>query len=185
MTTLGTLGTLGTLTLVAGLGCGGSGAGPRDTTAAGGTAGSSVSVPIAARSNASLDGKVTLEPLADGVKVTVVVSGWSAPGPKGVHLHETADCSAADAESAGDHWNPSSQPHGMPEHPQHHAGDLGNIEVAADGAGTLTVTVPGVTLTPGPSSLLGRALVVHADADDGTSQPAGNSGDRVGCAELR
>ena len=42
-----------------------------------------------------------------------------------------------------------------------------------------------VTLGSGAANdILGRALVVHAGPDDYTSQPAGNSGARVGCGVI-
>jgi Cu-Zn family superoxide dismutase len=71
-----------------------------------------------------------------------------------------------------------------------HAGDLPNVEVAANGALGATVTLPGASLTgPGPSGVLldadGAALVIHAQADDYVTDPSGNSGARIACAVIQ
>ena len=55
------------------------------------------------------------------------------PGPHGFHIHEKGDCSAADASSAGGHFNPTGKPHGGPDSDARHAGDFGNIEADATG----------------------------------------------------
>ena len=33
--------------------------------------------------------------------------------------------------------------------------------------------------------IVGRAVVVHKDADDFTSQPSGNAGEMIACGEIR
>jgi len=53
------------------------------------------------------------------------------------------------------------------------------------GRANLQVDVDGITLAPGASSIVGRSLVVHADPDDGKTQPAGNSGRRIACGVIR
>jgi len=132
------------------------------------------------KSGSTLTGKATFDEKSGGVLVTIEVSG-AKPGMHGVHLHETGDCSAPDAKSAGGHFNPDSSTHGAPNVDPHHAGDFGNISVGADGKGKLKLMVKGLTVAPGPHSVVGRAVVVHADVDDLKSQPAGNSGARFAC----
>ena len=132
------------------------------------------------RSGSQVSGFVSIRPMGDGVHVDVRVQG-ATPGKHGFHFHQNGDCSAPDATSAGDHWNPAGTPHGAPGSDPHHAGDLGNIEVAADGTGTLSVHLPGLTLTPGDMSVVGKAAIVHANPDDLTTQPSGNAGARVAC----
>jgi len=39
-------------------------------------------------------------------------------------------------------------------------------------------------LDDGESSVKGRALMVHAKADDYKSQPSGNAGDRLACGAI-
>ena len=107
------------------------------------------------------------------------------PGEHAVHLHETGDCSAEDASSAGGHWNPSVEDHGKWGEPPHHLGDIGNISVGEDGIGTFSMTTDRWTLGDGgETDIYGLALIVHADSDDFTSQPTGAAGGRIGCAVI-
>lgn len=144
-------------------------------------------VPLLSRSGSRMTGSVMLE---EGVRSTRIVLQVedAEPGLHGVHIHQEADCSALDATSAGGHYNPLKDPHGIPgKTDEHHLGDLGNLEVSEDGTGQLEKTVPLADLSKGSEgsgfSFRGRALIVHADPDTG-GQPTGNSGLRVGCAEL-
>lgn len=123
---------------------------------------------------------------AQTVRVTIQVEGL-APGRHGVHIHEIGRCEPPDFASAGGHFNPSGQPHGLenPEGP--HAGDLPNLTVAEDGTGWLEAETRWVSLTPGPTSLFdadGSALVIHTDPDDQRTDPSGSSGARIACGVL-
>lgn len=139
---------------------------------------------IESKSGSKVTGDVELAQGTDG-KVTVTVHVENAtPGDHGVHLHEKGDCSAADASSAGGHFNPAGDQHGSPTGVHHHAGDFGNVKVGADGKGTLSLTVTGLTIDNGPTGVLGKSLVVHEKADDMATQPSGNSGARQGCAVI-
>ena len=135
---------------------------------------------LAARSGSQVTGTASFVETAGGVEVTIVVQG-ATPGAHGLHLHETGDCTSGDAKSAGAHFNPDATEHGAPAAMPHHGGDMGNITVADDGTGTLTITLPGLTVAPGPHSVVGRALILHANEDDLVSQPAGDAGDRIAC----
>jgi Cu-Zn family superoxide dismutase len=139
---------------------------------------------IMAKSGSKLSGKVTLTDTGSGVDVVIEVAG-AKPGKHGAHVHETPDCSAPDAKSAGSHYNPDNHPHGLPTAPEHHIGDLGNIDVGADGKGKLDVLMPGANLKTGdPHSFLGRSIIIHEKLDDG-GQPVGNAGGRIGCVEFK
>ncbi|MGA7615147.1 MAG: superoxide dismutase family protein, partial [Thermoanaerobaculia bacterium] len=117
------------------------------------------------------------------VRVDVDLTGLT-PGEHGFHVHEKGDCSAADATSAGGHFNPTGAPHGSPAAATHHAGDLGNVTANANGEVHTSMTTSSITVTDGPRSITGRAVVVHADPDDFVSQPSGNAGPRVGCGVI-
>lgn len=139
---------------------------------------------IASKGDSTVTGEVRLEAIEGGVRVIVSVKD-APPGEHGTHIHQTADCSAPDAKSAGDHFNPTNVEHGFPSGKTHHLGDLGNLMVSEDGSGTLHALIKGATLEPGGErSYLGRALIVHEKKDDG-GQPSGNAGNRLGCAELK
>lgn len=136
---------------------------------------------IASKSDSHLTGKATFEAEKGKVTLKVEIAG-AEPGTHAVHLHEKGDCSAADGSSAGGHWNPTHVDHGKWAASPFHHGDIGNVEVGADGKGTLTLTTDLWTIGGAPETdVVGKAVIVHAKADDFTTQPTGNAGGRVGC----
>lgn len=98
------------------------------------------------------------------------------PGRHGVHVHAGA-CD-------GPHFDPGGQPHGGLDDAASHAGDLGNIEVDADGRGSLDVTVSKLTYGYEGRGLLDRRLSISAAEDDGTTQPDGDSGAPILCGRI-
>ena len=133
-----------------------------------------------------VSGRVALVPQADGVHITGVIGGLPRGKQAAFHVHEKGDCSAMDASSAGGHFNPATQPHGRAGSGAHHAGDMDNLQANAEGVVHVDVHLRGVTLGGGAANdIAGRALVVHAGADDYHSQPAGNAGARVACGVIR
>jgi Cu-Zn family superoxide dismutase len=137
---------------------------------------------LAPASGSLVSGKLTLMPMAGGVHISGDIGGLAPGSSHGFHIHETGDCSAADASSAGGHFNPTGSPHGKAETGAHHAGDIDNIVADASGVAHVNAHVAGVSLGGGAADdIAGRAVVVHAAADDYNSQPAGNSGARVAC----
>ncbi len=135
------------------------------------------------RSGSSLSGQATFTEVEGGVLVELEVH-HTPPGWHAVHVHETGDCSAPDASSAGAHFNPSGMAHGAPHALQHHAGDLGNMWVDEHGEGRHVLLMPELTVRDGPSSVRGRALIVHEKDDDLSTQPTGNAGGRIGCGVI-
>ena len=143
---------------------------------------SRATVNLAPASGSLVSGTLTLTPMGDGVHITGEVGGLKPGDTRGFHIHEKGDCSAADATSAGGHFNPTAQPHGRAGQGAHHAGDADNL--VADGKGVAKVNVhqSGVTLGGGAANdIAGRAVIVHAQPDDYTSQPTGNAGGRIAC----
>jgi len=141
---------------------------------------------VLAPASASLaSGTLTLTTMGDGVHVGGEIGGL-APGPHGFHVHEHGDCSAADASSAGGHFNPTNAPHGRAGAGPHHLGDADNIVADAEGVARIDKHLGDVTLGTGlANDIAGRALVVHAKPDDYTSQPSGDAGARVACGVIR
>ena len=109
------------------------------------------------------------------------------PGMHGIHLHTTGRCDPPGFESAGGHWNPAGREHGTGNPAGPHRGDLANLLAAGDGSTTVSAVSAGGTLH-GADGLLdadGAAVVVHADADDYSTDPSGNSGARIACGVVR
>ena len=123
--------------------------------------------------------------------VTFRIDGTGLPhGIHGIHVHAVGRCDAPDFASAGSHWNPSNRKHGTNNPAGPHAGDLPNVEVAANGVLGTTVTLPNASLTAptNAGTLLdadGAALVLHASPDDMMTDPSGNSGARIACAVIQ
>ncbi|XP_008811696.1 superoxide dismutase [Cu-Zn]-like [Phoenix dactylifera] len=116
--------------------------------------------------------------------VTGSLSGLE-PGLHGFHVHALGDTTNG-CMSTGPHFNPAGKEHGAPEDESRHAGDLGNVTVGDDGTVSFTITDNQIPLS-GPNSIIGRAVVVHADPDDlgkgghELSKSTGNAGGRVAC----
>jgi Cu-Zn family superoxide dismutase len=130
-----------------------------------------------------VSGTVTFTTVADGVRVHADIAGL-APGKHGFHVHEFGDCSAADATSAGGHFNPTNQPHAGPDAPARHEGDMGNVEADGSGNAKLDYVDHQISLTNDAKSAIGRSVVVHAKADDLKTQPSGDSGARIACGVI-
>jgi len=137
-------------------------------------------------SQGKIVGSATLSEASDGVRVMVRVNGLK-PGEHGFHIHAVGKCEPPDFVSAGAHFNPYEKKHGLDNPSGPHAGDFPNLEVGADGKGSLNRTDMLVTLREGPNSLFrtgGTSLIVHADPDDEKTDPTGNSGARVACGVI-
>src|SRR5262245_32060628 len=83
------------------------------------------------------------------------------PGEHGIHFHQVPKCEGPDFKSAGGHFNPESKKHGFDSPDGHHAGDMKNFTVGADGKVKAKLEDGEVTLKEGPHSLLtnGAAIV--------------------------
>ncbi len=149
-------------------------------------AGARASAVLDARSGSTVKGSVSFTETTPGVvRVEITLEGAS-PGDHAVHVHETGDCSDPEAKSAGGHFNPG----GMHQHGNvdaadlaKHPGDFGNVTVGEDGRGTKSFDVTTVQLATSDTGVLGRAVVVHAKADEFT-QPVGNAGGRQACGVI-
>ncbi|WP_062514166.1 superoxide dismutase family protein [Halobacillus sp. KGW1] len=131
-------------------------------------------------------GTATLKETPEGVQVTLKVEGLE-PGPHGLHVHEFPKCEPPDFQTAGNHFNPLSKDHGLMNEKGPHAGDLPNVEADASGMVDTELVLPEATLKDDQMSLLrkeGTSLVITSEADDGMSQPSGNSGERVACGKI-
>lgn len=142
----------------------------------------SLSATISPTEKGQVSGFVTFSEGKDVVQIKGELKGLT-PGEHGFHIHEFGDCSAKDGGSAGGHFNPTNKSHGSPSEATHHLGDLGNITADSNGVASISLQANKSVLS-GDTSILGRSLVVHGGVDDLKSQPAGNSGDRIGCGVI-
>jgi Cu-Zn family superoxide dismutase len=133
------------------------------------------------KSGSRVTGTVTFTKMGNEVQVVADIQNLT-PGKHGFHLHEKGDCSAADASSAGGHFNPTHQHHGGPNTTERHVGDLGNLE--ADASGKAHLDWKGKMNLSGADSIIGKSVVVHEKEDDLKTDPAGNSGARFACGVI-
>lgn len=132
----------------------------------------------------TITGEASFTEVDDGLEIEVKVAN-APPGKHGFHIHEKGDCKDL-GNAAGGHYNPDGVMHGLVTKDgfQHaHAGDFGNMEVAADGIGTFKAFVSKLTLTGEKYDVVGRAVILHEKEDD-FGQPTGNAGGRIGCGVI-
>jgi len=135
-----------------------------------------------------LRGFVYFRDVQGGTEVCVEVTGLpkyrpaegdkGPVGPHGFHIHEYGNCQIGDADdpfkAAGDHWNPTNQPHG------NHAGDL-PVLFSNDGKAVMCF----FTNKFKPADVIGKAVIIHQSPDDYRTQPAGNAGKRLACGVIK
>lgn len=102
-----------------------------------------------------------------------------------VHIHEHGSCGDMGKEAHG-HWNPTKMNHGKWGSAAFHSGDIGNVDLNAEGKGTLELETDlwSVSGTDTTKNILNKAIIVHGGADDFTTQPTGNAGSRIGCGVI-
>jgi superoxide dismutase, Cu-Zn family len=133
----------------------------------------------------SAGGSVRFYEHGDGPVTVIADLTGLTPGEHGFHIHEKGDLSAPDLASVGGHFNPEGHAHGGPDSSEHHAGDLGNITADNSGHARLKATLHDVTIDGSHNPIIGRSVVVHAGTDDLKSQPAGNSGKKIGAGIIQ
>lgn len=141
---------------------------------------------LEATKGSQVSGIVQFFPQADGsIRIQGRVQGLAPNSEHGFHVHEKGDCSSGDGLSAGGHFNPSQQAHGkFGDSKAHHLGDLPSLEADNQGVAIIDFVSKELKLDRGSHGVLGRALIVHKDPDDYTTQPTGNSGARLACAVI-
>ncbi|MBW3559500.1 MAG: superoxide dismutase family protein [Proteobacteria bacterium] len=123
-----------------------------------------------------------------GTLIRVRATGLT-PGEHGIHIHQNPVCDAPGFTSAGPHLERPGRddPHGLLQPRGGEAGDLPNLVAGADGTASAALVSASVAPTAGAAapSVVGRAIVIHAQRDDQKTQPIGGSGDRVACGVIQ
>ena len=130
-------------------------------------------------------GEATFEQVGNKVHVVVYVQGLKPGQEHGLHIHEAGDCSSGDGMSAKGHFNPFAKPHANHSSAERHAGDLPSLKADKEGRAKVDIELDTITVAPGPGSIVGRGLIVHADPDDYKTQPTGNAGARIACGVIQ
>jgi superoxide dismutase, Cu-Zn family len=130
-------------------------------------------------------GEATFEEAGASVRVVIFVEGLKPDQEHGLHIHEKGDCSSGDGMSAGAHFDPHGKPHGIPGSKDSHAGDLPALKANKAGRANINVELDTISLKPGPTNIIGRAVIVHAAPDDYKTQPTGNAGARLACGVIQ
>lgn len=128
----------------------------------------------------------TMTFVQSGNLVTITGKFTNLPrGKRGIQIRASGDCNGAAARYNGKHFNPTDSKHGPPESAQRHAGDFGNLVVDKQGNATFTIETDSLTVRPGPNSVIGRAIVITARADNGRTQPHGRAGAVIACGTIQ
>ena len=138
------------------------------------------------KSDSNVKGEVIFTEDDGEVDMVAVLSGLSE-GEHAIHIHQTADCTAADGSSAGGHWNPTNEPHGKWGASEgYHKGDIGNFNADAEGNAKVEFSTDEwcIGCDDENKNILGKGVIVHQGVDDYTSQPSGDAGARVSCAGI-
>ena len=125
--------------------------------------------------NRGLRGMVRFYQQPGGVLVEVSVRGLprNKTGFYGFHIHNGRSCLGSVFPYSGTHYNPTNQMHPF------HAGDLPSL-LGMEGRAYLAVLTDRFSI----SEILGHTAIIHAEADDFRSQPAGNPGEKIACGVI-
>lgn len=147
-----------------------------------------ITVNMSAKSGSDVKGEVHFSERHGAVLMEAKFSGLDPNGTHAIHLHEIGDCSSEDGMSTKGHWNPTEDRHGKWEDSEgYHRGDIGNLEADENGKATLSFESEEwcIDCDDEEKNIIGKSIIVHADADDFESQPTGDAGDRISCGEIK
>ena len=146
--------------------------------------GPSASAQLQPTTGNTTSGSASFTQVGDKVHLVANVTGLTPGQEHGFHIHEAGDCGSGDGMSAKGHFNPYGKPHGSPASAERHAGDMPALRADAGGNARIDTTLDVMSVKPGPASVVGRGLIVHASPDDYKTQPTGNAGARLACGVI-
>jgi Cu-Zn family superoxide dismutase len=146
--------------------------------------GPSASAQLQPTTGNTTSGSASFTQVGDKVHLVANVTGLTPGQEHGFHIHEAGDCASGDGMSAKGHFNPYGKPHGSPASAERHAGDMPALRADASGNARIDTTLDVMSVEPGPASVVGRGLIVHASPDDYKTQPTGNAGARLACGVI-
>ncbi len=139
--------------------------------------------------NPAVEGRIDVREAPRGMLLRISAKGLP-PGWHGIHFHEKGTCNDPGFKQSGAHVHEGATAvHGLLNKEGNDHGDLPNVYVGPDGVleAELFSTFVSLDGAGGRQALRdadGSALVIHANADDHTSQPIGGTGDRIACAVI-
>jgi len=141
---------------------------------------------LVAASEPGVGGTLTFAIAEGGVHVGGRLGGLAPGSAHGFHVHEVGSCEPPAFDSAGPHFNPEASAHGdRASGGAHHAGDIPNQVADGNGEAVVDQYLAGLEIgSGGAHDIVGRAVIVHADADDYATQPSGNAGSRLACGVI-
>jgi Cu-Zn family superoxide dismutase len=130
-----------------------------------------------------------------GTTVEIAALCLNSSWPHGIHIHQMGNlCDVVAGTSAGAHYNPHAAAHGCArsgqsgESGERKIGDLGNMLVDTDGNGYYAEAGNMLLTLEGPSSVIGRALVLHALPDNCVAEEGAagdlSAGARIGMCTI-
>lgn len=109
-----------------------------------------------------------------GVFVTAEVIGLPQTSEfLGMHIHEIGDCVPPFLKT-GNHYNPKGEKHPM------HAGDLPSL-LNNNGYAYISFYDERFTV----QEVIGKSIIIHSKRDDFSTQPSGDSGEKIGCGVIK
>ncbi len=130
-----------------------------------------------------ISGEVYFYPTRMGTIVLTLVSGLPASQDKckspvfGFHIHSGKSCTGDDTDYFKDaltHYNSNECPH------PYHAGDMPPL-FGVQGVAMSAFLTDRFKM----SEIIGKTVIIHSEPDDFTTQPSGNSGEKIACGEIR
>jgi len=127
-------------------------------------------------------GQVTLTQTPHGTLLHAQLRNLPA-GAHAFHVHETGKC-IPPFKSAGGHFNPTGDGHGLRDDDGAHVGDMPNVHVPENGMLEQEVHNARLDLNDELFDDDGAAIVMHAGGDDYETNPAGAAGSRIVCGVI-